>query len=199
MFLLIAKLRFFSFLQVKQIEKRDSVLTPKQQIERLLRAGSTYFNLNPFEVLQVEPDTPLDEIRTKYKRLSILVHPDKNQDDKDRAQAAFEGTFIYNFQVLGSTYNLQSLFFCVYKSNSGQCCLPISAISRAWKVLENEETRAKCMDVVEEAKAKVDANVRINITDLMLQNVYFPFMSGSVFQYYYDITLDCREKEKAET
>lgn len=40
-------------LQVKQIEKRDSVLTPKQQIERLLRPGSSYFNLNPFEVIFV--------------------------------------------------------------------------------------------------------------------------------------------------
>lgn len=36
--------------QVKQIERRDSVLTNKQQIERLLRPGSSYFNLNPFEV-----------------------------------------------------------------------------------------------------------------------------------------------------
>uniref|UniRef100_A0A3Q0RZT7 J domain-containing protein n=1 Tax=Amphilophus citrinellus TaxID=61819 RepID=A0A3Q0RZT7_AMPCI len=42
-----------------------------QQIDRLLRPGSSYFNLNPFE-------------------LSILVHPDKNQDDPDRAQKAFE-------------------------------------------------------------------------------------------------------------
>lgn len=37
-------------LQVKAIEKRDAVLTSSQQIERLLRPGSTYFNLNPYEV-----------------------------------------------------------------------------------------------------------------------------------------------------
>lgn len=59
-------------LQVKEIEKRDSVLTPKQQIERLLRPGATYRNLNPFDVLQVEPDTSLEEIKKKYRRLSIL-------------------------------------------------------------------------------------------------------------------------------
>uniref|UniRef100_A0A3B3TZ19 DnaJ (Hsp40) homolog, subfamily C, member 8 n=1 Tax=Poecilia latipinna TaxID=48699 RepID=A0A3B3TZ19_9TELE len=59
------------YTEVKQIEKRDSVLTSKQQIDRLLRPGSSYFNLNPFE-------------------LSILVHPDKNQDDPERAQKAFE-------------------------------------------------------------------------------------------------------------
>uniref|UniRef100_A0A3B3BLD2 DnaJ (Hsp40) homolog, subfamily C, member 8 n=1 Tax=Oryzias melastigma TaxID=30732 RepID=A0A3B3BLD2_ORYME len=59
------------YTEVKQIEKRDSVLTSKQQIDRLLRPGASYFNLNPFE-------------------LSILVHPDKNQDDPERAQKAFE-------------------------------------------------------------------------------------------------------------
>lgn len=76
--------------EVKEIEKRDSVLTPKQQIERLLRPGSTYFNLNPFEVLQLDPETSLDEIKKKYRRFSILVHPDKNIDDSERAQQAFE-------------------------------------------------------------------------------------------------------------
>uniref|UniRef100_A0A7N9DBQ6 J domain-containing protein n=1 Tax=Macaca fascicularis TaxID=9541 RepID=A0A7N9DBQ6_MACFA len=64
-----AFMTFYS--EVKQIEKRDSVLTSKNQIERLTRPGSSYFNLNPFE-------------------LSILVHPDKNQDDADRAQKDFE-------------------------------------------------------------------------------------------------------------
>ncbi|KAJ8273078.1 hypothetical protein GJAV_G00097150 [Gymnothorax javanicus] len=76
--------------EVKQIEKRDSVLTPKQQIERLLRPGSSYFNLNPFEVLQIDPDVTDEEIKKRFRQLSILVHPDKNQDDPDRAQKAFE-------------------------------------------------------------------------------------------------------------
>lgn len=57
--------------QVKEIERRDSVLTPKQQIDRLLRPGSTYFNLNPFEVLQVDSDVPLDEVKKKYKRVKM--------------------------------------------------------------------------------------------------------------------------------
>lgn len=108
---------------MKEIEKRDSVLTPKQQIERLLRPGSTYRNLNPFDVLQVEPETPIDEVKKKYRRLSILVHPDKNQDDPDRAQQAFE------------------------------------AVNKAWKTLENEETRKKCMDIIEEAIGRTDIMV----------------------------------------
>ncbi|XP_013781170.1 dnaJ homolog subfamily C member 8-like [Limulus polyphemus] len=78
------------YVEVKEIEKRDSVLTPKQQIDRLLRPGSTYFNLNPFEVLQVEPEAVLDDVKKQYRKLSILVHPDKNVDDRDRAQKAFD-------------------------------------------------------------------------------------------------------------
>ncbi|CAH1799800.1 unnamed protein product, partial [Owenia fusiformis] len=76
--------------EVKAIETRDSVLTSKQQIDRLLRPGASYFNLNPFEVLQVDSDIPLNEVKKRYRQMSILVHPDKNQDDEERAQKAFE-------------------------------------------------------------------------------------------------------------
>ena len=58
---------------LKETEKKDSTLTPKQQIDRLLRPGSTYRNLNPYEVLQIDPELPLDEVKKKYRRLSILV------------------------------------------------------------------------------------------------------------------------------
>ncbi|KAG2460763.1 DNJC8 protein, partial [Polypterus senegalus] len=78
------------YTEVKQIEKRDSVLTPKQQIERLTRPGSSYFNLNPYEVLQLDPEATDEEIKKRFRQLSILVHPDKNQDDVERAQKAFE-------------------------------------------------------------------------------------------------------------
>ncbi|XP_054601062.1 dnaJ homolog subfamily C member 8 isoform X2 [Nothobranchius furzeri] len=81
---------FLNRFLVKQIEKRDSVLTSKQQIDRLLRPGSSYFNLNPFEVLQIDPEATDDELKKRFRALSILVHPDKNQDDPDRAQKAFE-------------------------------------------------------------------------------------------------------------
>ncbi|XP_050392858.1 dnaJ homolog subfamily C member 8 [Patella vulgata] len=76
--------------EVKAIEKRDSVLTPKQQIDRLNRPGSTYFNLNPFDVLQIDPDTPLADVKKRYRQMSILVHPDKNPDDIERAQKSFD-------------------------------------------------------------------------------------------------------------
>lgn len=96
------------------------MLTSKQQIDRLTRSGSKYFNLNPYEVLQLESTATVAEIKTKYKRLSFIVHPDKNIDDKDRAQLAFE------------------------------------AVSKAWKELENDVTRNKCLELYEEAKQKLD-------------------------------------------
>lgn len=51
------------------------------------------------------------------------MHPDKNQDDAERAQQAFE------------------------------------IINKAWKTLENEDSRKKCMDIVEEAKGRTDLMV----------------------------------------
>ncbi|XP_063403007.1 dnaJ homolog subfamily C member 8-like [Mytilus trossulus] len=78
------------YTEVKAIEQVDSVLTSKQQIDRLHRPGSTYFNLNPFEVLQIDPDCTMADVKKKYRQLSILVHPDKNPADPDRSQKSFE-------------------------------------------------------------------------------------------------------------
>nr|ACO11135.1 DnaJ homolog subfamily C member 8 [Caligus rogercresseyi] len=75
---------------LKETESADSALTGKIQIERLLRPGSTYRNLNPYEVLQIDPHTPLEEVKKKYKRLTFLVHPGKNIDNKDNAQISFD-------------------------------------------------------------------------------------------------------------
>lgn len=86
-------------------------------------SGSSYFNLNPFAVLQIPPNQinmPIEQIKKKYKTLSILVHPDKNQNQKERAKEAFD------------------------------------IVSRSWKILENETTRKKCLEVYEEAKERTD-------------------------------------------
>lgn len=71
-------------------------------------------------MLQLEPDTPIEQIKKKYRSLSILVHPDKNQDNAERAQQAFE------------------------------------VINKAYKILENELTRKRCLEVYEEAKDRTD-------------------------------------------
>lgn len=80
-----------SFLsEIKKVEKRDAVLTKEQQIERLTKPGSKYGNLNPFAVLMIGYDTDLDTARKQFRKLSILTHPDKNPDDQERAQKAFD-------------------------------------------------------------------------------------------------------------
>ena len=38
----------------------------------------------------MDPDTSIDEAKKKFRRMSILVHPDKNQSCADKAQTAFD-------------------------------------------------------------------------------------------------------------
>ena len=45
---------------------------------------------NAFQVLQVDPEATEEELKKQYKRLSILLHPDKNPDNRDLASNAFE-------------------------------------------------------------------------------------------------------------
>ncbi|VDP93263.1 unnamed protein product [Echinostoma caproni] len=87
-------------------------MTPKQQIDRLNRPGCTYFNLNPYD-------------------LSLLVHPDKNRDDSERAQKAFDGWYMEYFVFL-------------------------LAVAKAYRTLEDPEASRKCLEVVEEAKERVE-------------------------------------------
>lgn len=76
--------------QIDEIKQEDFKSSSKEQLERLLRPGSTYFNLNPFQVLQIDPYASIEEIKRKYRKLSTYVHPDKNPNDKERAEIAFE-------------------------------------------------------------------------------------------------------------
>eukprot|EP00003_Mantamonas_plastica_P031306 TRINITY_DN8098_c0_g1_i3.p1 TRINITY_DN8098_c0_g1~~TRINITY_DN8098_c0_g1_i3.p1 ORF type:complete len:365 (+),score=115.16 TRINITY_DN8098_c0_g1_i3:64-1095(+) len=69
-------------LQAKQMEK-------EAKIAHLLRPGAKYFNLNPFHVLQVPLDATDSQIKKSYRKLSLLVHPDKNRG-LENAQEAFE-------------------------------------------------------------------------------------------------------------
>lgn len=65
----------------------------------------------------------IDQIKKKYRALSILVHPDKNQNNKERAQEAFD------------------------------------IVNRSYKILENDLTRKRCLEVYEEAKDRTDMMV----------------------------------------
>uniref|UniRef100_A0A8C7A2Y1 Uncharacterized protein n=1 Tax=Neovison vison TaxID=452646 RepID=A0A8C7A2Y1_NEOVI len=61
--------------EVKRIEKRDLVLTSKNQLERLTCSGSSNFTLNPFEVLQMDPEVTDEGIKKKFRQSSILNLP----------------------------------------------------------------------------------------------------------------------------
>jgi len=106
--------------EIDDIKDPTFVSNSKEQIDRLLRPGATYFNLNPFDVLQIDPYASIDDIKRRYRKLSMYVHPDKNKDNLERAQLAFE------------------------------------AVNKAYKMLDDEKERKRCLEIVDEAREKVD-------------------------------------------
>jgi DnaJ family protein C protein 8 len=65
------------------------------QIQRLLRPNHEWYNLNPFLVLDISHQAPVELISRRYKALSLLLHPDKvrnssNRDKVEEAERAFE-------------------------------------------------------------------------------------------------------------
>lgn len=67
------------------------------QIERLLRPNHEWFNLNPFAVLDISHEAPLELLSRRYKALSLILHPDKvrntsnnNEEMVRKAEEAFE-------------------------------------------------------------------------------------------------------------
>jgi flagellar hook-basal body complex protein FliE len=69
--------------------KNEQKNTPASQLRRLL---NTNF-VSPYEVMMIGPEASDEEIKKQYRQLSLLVHPDKNQDE--RAADAFHGNFIF--------------------------------------------------------------------------------------------------------
>lgn len=43
---------------------------------------------DPYEILEIDPDAPIEKIKKSYRRLALKYHPDRNQDDP-QAQAKF--------------------------------------------------------------------------------------------------------------
>ena len=61
-----------------------------EQIARLLRPNRAWHHLNPFVPLLLDADATLEDIKLRYRKLSTLVHPDKNRGAEDDAREAFE-------------------------------------------------------------------------------------------------------------
>ena len=66
-----------------------------------------------FVFVKVDPDQSLEEVKKKFRRMSILVHPDKNQGDAERAQIAFDAVkrawnLLGNISILSSLLKIQT-------------------------------------------------------------------------------------------
>jgi len=62
----------------------------KSVIEEILQKNYKWKNLNPFRVFRLGVDANIEDIKLRYKRLSGRTHPDKNINDKERAEKAFD-------------------------------------------------------------------------------------------------------------
>ena len=89
----------------------------------------------------------------------MLVHPDKNPTMTDRASLAFEGKLT---AIVSTTLRIIGI-----QSHQLVCSVlhypPVSsrylAINKAYKILEDEKERKKCVEVVEEARERVETMV----------------------------------------
>lgn len=68
---------------------KQNLGTGKEQVERLLGKHYQWRNLNPFYVLDLDSDATEEDIKFRYKKLSLKVHPDRLRDVED-ARLAFE-------------------------------------------------------------------------------------------------------------
>ena len=55
-------------------------------------------------MLQIDPGTDEKKIKKQFRKLSILVHPDKNPTDQERAELAFEAVNTANQTLFVQTF-----------------------------------------------------------------------------------------------
>jgi DnaJ family protein C protein 8 len=59
-------------------------------LQRKPRKSPNYFINDKNSEFQIDADCSVDEARKKYKKLSLLIHPDKNPDNREGAEQAFD-------------------------------------------------------------------------------------------------------------
>ncbi|XP_009758748.1 uncharacterized protein [Nicotiana sylvestris] len=71
---------------LKQFFAELSEVERDNEVNRILSC----FKLNPFEYLNMSFDSSIDDVKKQYRKLSLLVHPDKCKHPQ--AKEAFGGT-----------------------------------------------------------------------------------------------------------
>mmetsp|Transcript_9609 Transcript_9609/g.35991 ORF Transcript_9609/g.35991 Transcript_9609/m.35991 type:complete len:485 (-) Transcript_9609:35-1489(-) len=74
----------------KYKEQNRNLGTARELIDHILAPHYKWRNLNPYFVLNLDVDATDEDIRARYKRVSVKIHPDKNRDIEQEAQEAFE-------------------------------------------------------------------------------------------------------------
>ncbi len=69
---------------------------PIEQVKRLTQENYKWKNLNPFYVLQLGIDATSEDIKNRYRKMSVKVHPDKLHDVKNAKEAFEEVKSAYN-------------------------------------------------------------------------------------------------------
>ena len=69
--------------------KEQNLGTSSENIDRLLQVNFAWKNLNPFNVMMLDVDANIEDVKLRYRKLSTLVHPDKNIGE-ERAKDAFD-------------------------------------------------------------------------------------------------------------
>jgi len=69
------------------------------QISRLLCTNHEWYNLNPFQVLDISHNAPTEVISRRYKALSLLLHPDKvrNNSGKDNEKISEDAAQAFEY------------------------------------------------------------------------------------------------------
>ncbi|KAI0661725.1 DnaJ domain-containing protein [Cubamyces menziesii] len=68
----------------KLLSREATAFQREMEVERILKA----FKLNPYEILDIDQDATTEEIKKKYRQLSLFIHPDKTSHP--RAPDAFD-------------------------------------------------------------------------------------------------------------
>jgi len=101
----------------------------------------------------VDPDATEDELKKQYRRLSILLHPDKNPDNRDMATNAFEVRDVIKISDVIKKVGIMT-------SSRFQLATPLTifpgqVVNKANKLLKEKETLDKFKLILADAKNRV--------------------------------------------